>query len=64
MYKNERWVTKKQAGDTNLKYFFKEDNTTIQMDVDLQGFVKATTGNDEKIDKVVMNAIKKGRYTY
>jgi hypothetical protein len=60
-YKKNRYVSKKKAENTNLMYWFKnkKPGEQIFIDPDLQDFIIATTGNEDKISPVVMNAIYK-----
>ena len=60
--KKSRAVSKKTAGDTNLKYFIKEGKRT-QIDPDLQDFIVMTTGFEDQLPKPILEAIKKGYLT-
>ena len=62
VYTTRRDFTKKQAEGTNLIHFVKKGQRN-QMDPDLQKFVIATTGHEDKLPPELVNAIKKGILT-
>ena len=62
IYTQRRDFTAAKAKGTNLQYFVKKGQRN-QMDPDLQEFVIATTGHEDKLPPELVNAIKKGILT-
>ena len=62
VYTQRRDFTAAKAKSTNLQYFVKKGQRN-QMDPDLQEFVIATTGHEDKLPSELVNAIKKGILT-
>lgn len=62
IYTQRRDFTAAKAKGTNLQYFVKKGQRN-QMDPDLQEFIIATTGHEDKLPPELVNAIKKGILT-
>lgn len=61
-YSSKRYFTKKKAEGTNLIYFYRVGEHN-QMDPDLQEFIIATTGHEDKLPAELVHSIKRGILT-